>query len=93
MILTMLVNPTASISGSTTICENIDSDITFNATPNTTITYNINGGSSLTIAIDGTGTETINSGSLTNTTIYNLDCWSENRETENELTNTLINRD
>lgn len=27
------------------------------------------------------------------TTIYNLDCWSENRETENELTNTLINKD
>ena len=24
------------------------------------------------------------------TTIYNLDCWSENRETENELTNPLI---
>jgi len=71
MQIFVLANPTATISGSTTICEGGNSAITFNATPNTTVTYN-NGSSNQTINIDGTGTATIYSGTLSNTTTYSL---------------------
>ena len=72
MILTVLPNPTASISGSTNICSGSSSVISFTGTANTTITYKVNNGSNQTIAIGALGSVTLNTGNLTSTTTYTL---------------------
>ncbi|WP_274475598.1 LamG-like jellyroll fold domain-containing protein [Mangrovimonas aestuarii] len=72
MQIFILADPTASISGNTTLCSGGNTNITFTGTPNTTATYNINGGSNQTIAVGGSGISTINTGALTTTTTYNL---------------------
>jgi hypothetical protein len=68
MTLTVLPNPSASISGSTTICSSSSATITFTATPNTIVTYNTN----QTIAIGASGIATLNTGNLSATTTYTL---------------------
>ncbi len=70
--VTFSVLPTASISGTTTICSGITTMITFNGTPNSIVVYTINGGSNQTVTIDGTGTTMINSPVLTINTVYTL---------------------
>ena len=72
LILTLKPNPTASISGSTSICSNSSTAINFTATPNTTVTYKINGGTDITLAIGATGAATVNTGSLVTNTTYTL---------------------
>lgn len=70
--VTVVLLPTASISGTTTICEGESTDITFTGTPNTVVTYNINGGGALTVTLDASGNATVNTGNLLNQTTYNL---------------------
>ncbi|APG60217.1 LamG-like jellyroll fold domain-containing protein [Christiangramia salexigens] len=72
MILTVLPDPTADISGSTNICSGESSLITFTGTNNTTLTYNIDGGTNETIDLDETGTASLDTGILNATTTYNL---------------------
>ncbi|WP_412463881.1 T9SS type B sorting domain-containing protein [Flavobacterium mekongense] len=64
--------PTATISGSTTICSGTDAVITFNGTPNATVTYTVDGGANETIVLDATGTNSITTPALTTNSTYTL---------------------
>jgi gliding motility-associated-like protein len=64
--------PTASISGTTSICSGSSTVITFNGTPNATVTYTVNGGGNQTIILNGAGSATLNTGALTAATTYSL---------------------
>jgi hypothetical protein len=70
-IVTISPLPTATISGTTSICSGNTANITFNGTPNSVITYNINGGNNQTIVLTG-GTVSIPTGVLSANTTYNL---------------------
>jgi hypothetical protein len=72
MVVTVLPNPTATITGTTVICYNSTSTINFTATPNTTVTYTINGGAGITFDIGATGTASINTGALIANKTYAL---------------------
>ena len=65
-------DPTASISGTSTICTGNATDITFSGTPNTIVTYKINSGADQNIAIGTSGTATLPTGALTANTTYSL---------------------
>lgn len=58
--------PTATISGTTTICAGTTTTILFVGTPNAVVTYTINGGSNQTVNLDSTG-----NGSVTTTPTAN----------------------
>ncbi|WP_026837759.1 T9SS type A sorting domain-containing protein [Gillisia sp. JM1] len=72
LIITFRPDPTASISGTSTICTGNAPDITFTATPNTVVTYKKNGGTNQTIAVGANGTAILNTGALTANTTYSL---------------------
>ncbi|NMH23992.1 hypothetical protein G6042_01770, partial [Flavobacterium sp. SE-s27] len=67
---TLIVNPipTATISGTTSICEGDTTTITFTGTPNAVVTYTINSGSNQTISLDATGNATISMAYTADTT-------------------------
>jgi gliding motility-associated-like protein len=64
--------PTATISGTTTICSGTTSDITFTGTPNAIVTYTVNGGSNQTITLDATGSAVLTSAALSVDTTFAL---------------------
>ncbi|WP_293873005.1 SprB repeat-containing protein, partial [Flavobacterium sp.] len=64
--------PTASISGTTTICNGATTVITFAGTPNATVTYIINGGANQTILLDNSGNATLTTPPITSETTYSL---------------------
>ncbi|QBZ98926.1 T9SS type B sorting domain-containing protein [Flavobacterium sangjuense] len=64
--------PTATISGTTTICSGTSAVITFSGTPNATVTYTVGSGPNQTILLDGSGTATITTPLLTMNSTYNL---------------------
>lgn len=70
--LTVLAAPTASISGTTTICAGNSANITFTGTANAVVTYTVNGGANQTITLNGSGTATLNAGAPTATRTYAL---------------------
>ncbi|NHM08383.1 hypothetical protein G4D82_14255, partial [Flavobacterium sp. CYK-4] len=72
--VTVTVNPlpSATISGTTTICSGTGTTITFTGTPGATVTYNIDATPSATILLDATGTASISTGNLTTDTTYNI---------------------
>jgi gliding motility-associated-like protein len=70
--ITVGVLPTATISGTTTICAGNTAVITFNGTPSATVTYTVDGGSNQTIVLDGTGTATVTTPILTTSSTYTL---------------------
>jgi len=71
-IVTVTGMPTATISGSTTICSGTGTTITFNGTANALVSYTINGGSVQTITLDGTGNASLPTGNLSSTATYTL---------------------
>ncbi|MDI9258212.1 beta strand repeat-containing protein, partial [Flavobacterium sedimenticola] len=70
----LIVNPlpTATISGTTTICSGTNTVITFNGTPNATVTYTVDGGPNQPIVLDGTGTNSVTTPNLTANSTYTL---------------------
>ena len=70
--LTIVPLPTASISGSTSICSGNSTTFSINGTPNAIVTYTINGGSNQTIALNSSGVATLTTPTLTSTTTYTL---------------------
>ncbi|MGL2967467.1 hypothetical protein ACSVH6_12745, partial [Flavobacterium sp. XGLA_31] len=72
--ITVNVNslPTATISGTTTICSGATTVITFTGTPNATVTYKVNGGTNQTIVLDAAGNATLTTPSISATTVYSL---------------------
>ncbi|MGL2964914.1 choice-of-anchor J domain-containing protein [Flavobacterium sp. RSB2_4_14] len=64
--------PTATISGTTTICSGTTAVITFNGTPNATVTYTVDGGSNQTIILDASGSATVTTSVLTLNSNYTL---------------------
>ena len=71
-IVTVVALPTATISGTTSVCPNGTATITFNGTPNATVTYTINSGGNQTIVLNATGTATVTTPALTVNTTYTL---------------------
>ena len=70
----LIVNPlpSATISGTTSICSGTNTVITFNGTPNATVTYSVNAGPNQTIVLNGAGTNTITTPNLSANTTYGL---------------------
>ena len=64
--------PTASISGTTTICSGNSTTINFTGTPNATVTYTINGGVNQTIVLDASGNASLTTPTLSANTTYAL---------------------
>ncbi|TDP60401.1 hypothetical protein BC748_1392, partial [Flavobacterium dankookense] len=64
--------PTASISGTTTICSGESAQITFTGTPNSEVTYNIGTNPNQTIMLDSIGNALLWTPVLNTTTSYNL---------------------
>jgi hypothetical protein len=64
--------PTASISGTASVCEGASSNITFNGTPDAEVTYTVNGGPNQTIILDGTGTAVLSTGAVFSNVTYSL---------------------
>jgi hypothetical protein len=60
--------PTATISGTTTICPGTSATVTFTGTPNAIVTYTENGGPNQTIVLDATGTSLITPSLFANST-------------------------
>jgi len=70
--LTIVPLPTASISGSISICSGNTATVSFNGTPNAIVTYTINGGSNQTLTLSSSGGATLTTPALTSTTTYAL---------------------
>lgn len=70
--LTVFPVPTATISGTTSICGGTSTIISFNGTPNATVTYTINGGPNQFITLNAAGAATIATAALTVPTTYSL---------------------
>lgn len=68
----ILDSPIASIASNQTVCYGSSATLSFAGTPNATITYTINGGANQNIILNSSGTATLNTGSLTSNTVYNL---------------------
>ena len=69
-LMTVVASPTASISGSATVCSGSNATLTFTGTPNATVTYQV-GGANQTVVLDASGNATI-SVSPASTTTYSL---------------------
>jgi|GEM_PF-1426906 len=67
--ITLRALPTATISGTTTICSGETAVVTFRGTPNSTVTYTINGGANQQVVLNASGDGTV---SATATGIYAL---------------------
>jgi gliding motility-associated-like protein len=71
-IVTVEALPTATISGTVSICSGATAVITFNGTPNATVTYSVDGGVSQTITLDATGVATLTTPVLSVNSNYDL---------------------
>lgn len=72
LAVTVLSLPSATISGTATICSGTATNIIFNGTANATVTYTINGGANQTILLNGAGTATVSTGNLSANSTYAL---------------------
>ena len=72
MVVYVRANPTATISGTSSVCTGTGTNITFNGTPNTTVTYKINNGTNQTINLGAAGSAVVTTGNLTANASYSL---------------------
>ncbi len=71
-IVSVIALPTATISGSTTICSGGTATITFTGTPNAIVTYTVDSGANQTVTLDASGNATVTTSALSATSIYTL---------------------
>ncbi len=71
-VVTVNALPSATISGTTTICAGLTATISFSGTPNATVTYTVNSGTPQTIVLNATGLASITSAPLTASATYTL---------------------
>ena len=69
VVITVIPQPTVTISANQSICPNGSATVTFTGTPNATVTYTVNGGSNQTIVLNASGTASIINTYSVNTTI------------------------
>src|SRR5574343_469160 len=70
--VTVTALPTASISGSTTICSGSTAVISFTGTANAVVTYTVDSGANQTITLDATGNASVTTPALTTNSTYDL---------------------
>ena len=70
--ISFIPEPTASISGSTVICNGSSSVINFVGTANSVVTYKVNNGVDLQITLNTSGNASISTGNLSVNTVYSL---------------------
>ncbi|MBD3581890.1 T9SS type B sorting domain-containing protein [Flavobacterium selenitireducens] len=70
--LTIIALPTATISGSTSICSGSTAVVSFSGTPNAILTYTVNGGANQTITLNASGSASITATALTADRVYTL---------------------
>lgn len=71
-LITVETLPTATISGTTSLCEGATAVITFNGTQNAIVIYTVNNGANQSIPLDGSGTASITTAPITANTTYTL---------------------
>ena len=71
-IVSVISLPTATISGSTTICSGGTATITFTGTPNAVVTYTVDSGANQTVTLDASGNASITTSALTSDSVYTL---------------------
>ena len=71
-LVTVNALPTATISGTASICTGATTAISFTGTANAIVTYTVNGGANQTITLDANGTGSITTPALTATSTYAL---------------------
>ena len=70
--LTIVALPTASISGTASICTGNSTIVNFNGTPNAVLTYTVDGGSNQTITLNSSGSANLTTPVLTSNSTYTL---------------------
>ena len=69
--ITVNPSPTATISGTTSICAGSNANVTFTGTPNATVTYLLNGNTQ-SLVLSAAGTANINTGAISANAVYSL---------------------
>lgn len=64
--------PTATISGTSSVCEGSTALINFTGSPNAIITYTVNGGTNQSITLNGSGIATLTTNALSSNASYDL---------------------
>ncbi len=72
VVVNIAPQPTASISGATSVCFNSSADIKFEGTAGATVGYTVNSGAIQTVVLGAGGTATVSTGNLTANATYTL---------------------
>lgn len=72
VLITVNPIPTATISGSSSICAGTSTSLTFTGTPNSVVTYTADSAINQTITLDGSGTAQVLTPTLNSSSVYTL---------------------